>query len=226
MSYSNSASEQSGYALLVVLSALAILTALYAISSRLSLSASLRGGSEVRLAENGFENMETLLAAIQNLDKGNSLAGQAVVSVNGSDKAINIVDVGGLVDLNSASPQLIDTLFRHLDMEHDAAERFREWRRTPYRLQRISDLKWIAGATPQTIALMKTVATVHSGRRGVNLENAPNSLVELLGEATLTQFATAPSGSNYAVFDGTNGTRIGVIHLRPGDATPKFLLVE
>lgn len=106
------------------------------------------------------------------------------VELNGQILEANFQDVGGLVDLNYASPELLEGLLIALGLTSQEATAvmltFRDFRRTGLGLQRVSDFERIVGLVPNTLPTLANFTTVHSGRTGIAPDVAPLRLLELL----------------------------------------------
>ena len=102
------------------------------------------------------------------------------VTAGGLDHTIRFEDVGGRIDLNTASPILIEAVLRSDDFADDALENYRTWRRTGWRLQRISDLTRIAGLAPEDVDKFAGVTTVFSGRQGIAIADINSATREFL----------------------------------------------
>ena len=120
---------------------------------------------------------------------------------------VTIQDQGGLVDLNTASPPLIDRLLEGLglakpesqalqaalrdyrDPDHDAQTGGSEPATYPGRktgpkngpFSTPEELDQIPGLTEQVFATLTRVTTVSSQQMGIDLERAPQELRQLLG---------------------------------------------
>ena len=207
-------SSSSGFALLVVLSTLAILTLLFAISTARSLSHLQYQQIEVGLAEQNFRDHEALKAVVERADIDEVRRGGSIsINLSGENSNLQLIDVGGLIDLNSASPPLLESLFAALDLDPDALASFRRWRQQSRRLLRVEDLERIVGENID-LALLQGVATVFSGRAGVAADQAASSVQNLFGDSTdLSQFASPPSNSSFLIHEGDRP--LGVVFFAP-----------
>lgn len=125
-----------------------------------------------------------------------------------------MVDVGGLVDLNSVAPALLGAYFEALGLDRGDLATFRTWRQQSRRLLNVSDLPRIIGK-PMDVALLQRTATVHSGRSGLALNEVPDALRGLLSTALdLEPFASPASGVSYLVLNEAHP--IGAVHFPPG----------
>lgn len=206
-----------------MLSTLAILTLLFAVSTRLSLAHLQTQNTELLLAERNATRVHLLETARDLLAKDSSIRD---ISVQLADTVyvIKVVDAGGLVDLNTASPNLLDSYLDAIGLTIEERERFRAWRQSSKRLLRFSDLIRVSDASDSDTTLLSATATVFSGRSGVSLQEASLETQDLLAPFWQDSWATAPSNSNFELFliKENRVKRIGVVHLRP-DGTTKIL---
>lgn len=217
---------RKGFALLVVLSTLSILTLLFAISTRLSLAHMRAQDTDLILAERAAMNPVLLREAATELRR---TPGTTTLAVELGDRAYDlaIVDAGGMIDLNAATPSLLDAYLGAIGLTSAERDRFRSWRRTTGRLLRVVDVPRISGASNLDLALLQETATVYSGRTGVAREVMPERLARLLPESLPPGWISAPSGTNFYVFrhlpEGL--LPVGALHLRPS-GVPKLLWVD
>ena len=139
------------------------------------------------------------------------------MTLGGETHRLQVRDVGGFVDLNTAQPYLLDQYLSEIGLTSAEIEQFRTWRQTSKRLLRIEDLIRVTDAQDADRSLLLATATVYSGRRGVAMDQAPEALKDILDPLWNEAWATAPSGANFAVMrtDGLGALRLGVIHIRP-----------
>jgi len=159
------------------------------------------------------------------------------VQLGGKIFRIELQDTGGMIDLNTAAPDLIERLAGYLSLPPNALDRFRAWRRTPYRLLRTSDFLRITGAPRELEDRLAQVATVFSGRRGIAPNVAPQEIVEMfLGQGSSREMLaaeigeamiSAPSGVNFLVSVEDTGTGqqwlAGAVHLPPQEQSRRIL---
>lgn len=210
----------NGFAIIVVLASLLILTTVFAIASQRSLAHVQTQTVERTLAQRQFNHAE-VLTALLSLDRDAFGADTVALPAPFDGLPLRLQDVGGLVDLNTAAPELLTRLLATLGAPDDAAARLREWRRTGQRLQRVDDLIRIAGLDAAERDNLLALATVHSGRQGIAAEVAPDAARDLAGG--LPQ--TAPSLVNFAVYlaSDTRSALIGVISI-PTSADARRIL--
>ena len=216
--------RRGGFAIIVVLSSLLVLTALFAIASQRSLSHIYGQASERDLVVRRTANAEILTLLI-GLPPPVLSDGNITLPEPYADISLRIQDVGGLVDLNTASPELLDRMYGQLGISPSAAAEFRSWRRDGRRLLRVSDLIRITGRQGTDL---DTIATVYSGRRGIAADLAPPEVVHLFGNAVgdiPAAFQSAPSGANYSIYD-EQGNHLGVISVSAQDGQSRVLEVR
>lgn len=206
----------SGFALLVVLSVLAILTLLFAISSARSLAHLKYQRAEARLAADHFRDQELLKAIVQRGELSDLQTGETgSILLAGTFETYRAVDVGGLVDLNTAAPPLLEALFAGLGLGPQDLDVFRQWRQQSRRLLRVEDLGRIVDQDVDSARLLQST-TVFSGRSGIALDAAPDDVLDVFTEnADPSQFGSQPSNSSYAIVK--DGKPIGVVFFAPSD---------
>lgn len=203
------APERRGFALPVVLAGLLLATALFAIAQTRSIAVLSQLETErvalARLAEGGdllTLSMSALLAApdLRRLDLG-----------DGTSRVLIFQDVGGLIDLNAAHPELLDKLADHLGLGPASMTRFRDWRRSGRRLLSVHDLARLTDLPAERQAELSSLATVFSGRFGIDPDSAPLPVLEIAGGRDLpAAFRSGPSSSVFSIWltgDGQAGPR-------------------
>lgn len=225
------ASRKHGFALVVVLFSLAILTLLFSAASTRTL-ASLQFSTGEVLASDRVQVRVELLDALVTLGLPE---GDVFVW---SGRNADLQSTGGLVDLNTAAPELLERLLIGYGLpatqRADALQSYRTWRRSGWRLQRVSDFARIAGLADTDLPGIKGLATVHSGRTTISGEQAPIALLEhLTGQVgsrdTLTGALTPgllgpATRANFAVFDGAD--RLGVVSFGPTADQHRILAIN
>lgn len=215
-----------GFALIVVLFALLILTALFATAQNIALSQLQLKASENTLIVRGHENNSILELAIdwrlrtqaENLDS-------FFVEFETGPAEVIFQDVGGLIDLNTASPDLLSKLAEYLGIDRTGLSAYRDWRRTPHRLLRISDFARVTNSEATPSANLSTLATVHSGRPGFAQDVATSDVLKVVG-GTPESFQSAQSGVNFLVLirhENKTAKGIGTIHLGPSKTQSRIL---
>ena len=218
-----------GFALIVVLSSLAILTIIFSVASSRTMSRLLDGATERTLAQRNFNAHEMLKLAIQ---LKSSAAGRDLTEFElqiGSEKqTLFLQDVGGLIDLNTAAPEILEKIIEAFDLGPDAMTNYIAWRRSGRRLQRVGDFLRITGSEQARLTELTALTTVKSGRRGIAPDQAPTEVLALLGEEELPAiWITPPSTVNFAVIlHGENTRRIGVVHIGQALGEGRVLVVD
>ena len=196
-----------GFAIIVVLSGLMVLTALLAVASQRSLAHLIDSSSEVRLARSQHDRMALLRLVRRTGAAEDPELTDLPPPYDGL--TVRLQDVAGLVDLNTAAPELLDALFARLGLSEQELRRFRTWRGQGHRLLRATDLIRVAEADPQVAPMLARVATVFSGRTGVAGAVAPPEVIEMLRSGTSSippeLLALAPSRTNFVVVVGETG---------------------
>lgn len=170
-----------GYALITVLFSLAIITILLTSASRLNINHA-RYVSDQTVLANRLSEAETFL----NLSVAEwRLQGKPQLvsfEFQGESYVTEFQDVGGLIDLNTASPSLLFTLLTavHIENPTDVIAKYQAWRQQGFRLQRVSDFARVAGFSSEAAQRIGPFVTVHSGRRGIAPNASPLILLELL----------------------------------------------
>lgn len=228
-------SRTDGFALIVVLFSLLILTALFAIAQNRSLSHLHDAASEERLIRNGQLARDLLdLAIALRHASGDERVTAFPVEVDGEPAVMRLQDVGGLVDLNTASPALLALLADRLVLPSDALARFRAWRRTPRRALRVSDFARVTGLDDENLPALLQIATVYSGRAGIAPEVAPQAVLDMLGasrpEDVPDTLRSPPSGANFVVTvlrdRAASDVPLGVIHVGSASDASRVLALE
>ncbi|WP_284165983.1 hypothetical protein [Frigidibacter sp. SD6-1] len=123
---------------------------------------------------------------------------------------LNLQDVGGLIDLNTANPDLLSRLADDLKVSHDGMRDLREWRRLSLRLLSLQDFVRLTGAAPDSLERLRSAATVHSGRPGIDIASASLSALEIATGSSGTDeelrrhvpsvFSSQPTGTIFDVY--------------------------
>jgi len=202
-----------GFAIVVVLSTLLILTTIFAITSARSIQHLKNVSADVVLADRQARDADKMRVLLS-LDPTIGLPSQVTVA----GETLTLVDVGGLIDMNTAAPAVLQHLFRTRDFPETAATDFIKWRQQGRRLQRVDDIIRITGATTVDIADILQIATVYSGRRGIATEVASPPVIALMnagGDSFVSAHTSPASLTNYAVFAGER--YIGSINIPEND---------
>ncbi|WP_159086864.1 hypothetical protein [Loktanella sp. Alg231-35] len=214
-------SGQSGFAIIVVLSSLLILTILFAIASQRSMAHVQTQSAERYLAKQRHENA-AILTILRDMGDEAASFDTLTLPVPFEGATVRLQDVGGLIDLNTASPELLERMFDVVGFPEDAARSVRDWKQDGQRFIRIDDVIRVTNADAILLDDMQFVATVHSGRRGI----APSVALDAVLEIAAVNDEAAPSMANFAVYRaGRQGERlIGVVNL--GSSATQSRLLE
>ena len=211
-----------GFALITVLFSLAVLTILFSTASVRSVNHLRNAAVDVRLAIENTQRMDVLRLAARHANADGENAFTAVIG--DVEWTIQLKDVGGLIDLNTAAPELLERLILDLGgdamIATEALNRYQDWRRDGGRLARTSHFLRVTGLVQEHRERLRQVATVYSGRRGIAPEVAPIEVLRIvtcrdedrpylvgLVEAGLI---SAKSGGNFVVrATGTRETVLG-----------------
>ncbi|NSX56998.1 hypothetical protein [Parasulfitobacter algicola] len=221
------AKSRAGFALVTVLFTLAILTVLLAVASERTMTRLQETSLDRQIALMGHTNRDALHLSIIDLINDQSPGFEGML----------YQDVGGLIDLNTASPALLQRLFADITEttadRDDALRAYRTWRRQGRRLIRVDDLPRISGLPWSVITRLHQTATVHSGRTGISPDVAPLPVLEIVTGETGTQdqlaervdpaFVSPPSNVNYLIYRDRNLIG-GVNALRVGQ--PRILFIQ
>lgn len=209
--------DQSGFALIAVLFSLVILVLLFGSAQKNFIAhATFLGAQTHKEADDII--VQDLIAIIHLYSTNPDITS---IEIDGEAMSIDFQDAGGLVDLNTASPDLLHLLLTGIGIEDVSTTlaKYQSWRRQGYKLQRISDFARITGLPFSVTADLAPFATVKSGRKGIDPDSAPLALLEILTGATgsgeyLAELIPAPlrspaSNVNYVVsLMGSDGTTI------------------
>ena len=214
------ATRKAGYALIVVLGMLATLALVFSITTVLVQTRSKGYHSEFVLAKKNSRVSGLLDVALVSLLDDPAVAGKGLqLAVDGVFYDIQYQDVAGLIDLNTASPELLDPVFVKFNIEPDMQDIFWEWRGAGNAFYRLSDFQSLMQTKFEDGEELTEIATVLSGRRGVSLDVAPEEVTSLfpslhadqdqLDPRLIEYFSTPPSDVNFRVLISANGQRIG-----------------
>lgn len=229
-----------GFALIVVLAGLAILTSLFAITTNVTMAHLQSNRSNSVLAENMHLNGDILQWVLSAAPPVADKTAPLWREMNGTNVTVHLQDAGGLIDLNTATPDLLDLLVTQMDLPAEALTDYRAWRRTPYRLLRVTDFLRVTGAGPEHRDWLLQVATVYSGRPGVAPDHAPLPVLELITERTgardtlaksLPDHLISPaSGTNFNVMAEMNSVGghvlIGTVHITSASKKSRVLWAQ
>jgi hypothetical protein len=214
---------RDGFALPVVLGGLLLVTALFATAQQQTLGYL----SQIEAEHRALVRMDSRRQAID-------LAGALLMAFpdlrefafpDDSGRTLLLQDVGGLIDLNTAHPDLLDRLALALQVPSGGMERLRIWRQAGLRLLDLNDFVRLAGLPWQQTQKLPFVATVSSGRFGIDPETAPQVVLDIArgsGADVPEQFTDLPTSSVFTVWlidDTERPTYLGTMQLRPtGDS--------
>lgn len=221
-------SRHAGFALVVVLAGLTVLAALFAISSSRIVSHGLQQRGDMMLLDRRADT-------IAHLDQILGAGPDDIETL----KHVTLIDTGGYIDLNTGAPRLIAMLIEALGLPEEAYRQYRDWRRTPHRFLRLEDFLRVTGADPSGITLLRGLATVHSGRRGIAPDHAPLAVLELVTGSTgplerliaevPQDLVTPASGVNFRAWalsaEGPERA-LGVLHLPKPREQRRVLWIE
>lgn len=172
--------HQRGYALITVLFGLAVITLLFTSASRLNLAHARLTSDQVFLSSQSTEISSRLNLALAARAK----TGAETVSFEyqGNSLTAHFEDVGGLVDLNAASPALLKALLLGLEIgkPNAALTRYRNWRRQGNRLIRVADFARVADISHTEMTNLEPHVTVFSGRPGIAGKVASTELLQMV----------------------------------------------
>ncbi len=222
----------------MVLGGLAVLTAVFAVSTSLSLSRLQVRRADYVLSLTQQTYRDILQQVIWKCAEAPCPSTMTFTQMGGG-YTVTLVDVGGLIDLNTVSPALLERLYDDLGIDAAQAKRFRDWRRMPHRLLRVSDFARLTGLPMEQWERLGQVATVYSGRTGIAPDVAPLAVLQIaagpdgsldtLKESVPPEFRTAPSGTNFQVLVDRAGQRlvlIGAVHLPAGSNAGRVLWMK
>jgi len=185
------------------------------------------------------------------------------LSVFDHETSVSVRHVDGLVDLNAAGDRLLATLFASAGADAQDARRLaaavQDWRDAdsiaraggaetddyrglglPWgvsngRFRRIDELRYVLGMTNDLFSKVAPLITVHSGRAGVDISEAPEALVAALAESGLPtdsrSTASAIGSGPYQIIasvkgDGETRVSIEAVVLLGGENDEAFTILE
>ncbi|WP_299862698.1 hypothetical protein [uncultured Roseobacter sp.] len=172
--------RRHGYALIVVLGALMILAFLASLSSKTLLAEHQNSRATLELQARQALSID---AVDHVLDLALGAQTPARIPLPGQEGVwVELVDLGGLIDLKTARSALSAKVMERLDLTADQERRFRNWQRDPGREGDLSAVLRAIGGTPDQLALLSHVATLRSGRPGVSPQHAPRAVLDLIAK--------------------------------------------
>lgn len=225
--------SSAGFALILVLASLLILTTLFAIIQTRSLNYRFWAGTEQTILTNQLYNHEALRLAIS-LRIANP---SETIFDLGDGKKIVLQDVGGLIDLNTAAPELLDRLANDIGVTPNGLRRYHEWRAAGHRLMRVADFLRVTGAPDTAEPRLFAAATVFSGRSGIAPDVANLSALQIatgqvgsvvfLARSLPLKFRSEASGTNFEVALVTEKVPdpviIGIVNVGQTEDTSRIL---
>lgn len=196
-----STDRRNGFALPLVLGGLLLVSALFATAQTRGLSQISQLATEHELLNRMAEDRELLALALVAL--GNSEVSSDVLLADGSDRTLMLQDVGGLIDLNTAHPDLLQKICIHLTDDTSCIVKLRDWRRTGRRLLSVRDFGRIVGLPVAKVDGLAALATVYSGRFGIDPERAPDEVLLIARGQSATvpdAFRDQPTSSTFVVW--------------------------
>lgn len=206
----NSNTGKSGFALIIVLLLLLVITILFSISSSRMVAHLSRAGTDQLIAKRSFDRAALLDLASNvyaRIDPEVRVHQPLVITWDGQPAELILQDVGGLVDLNTGQPDLLNRYFTGLGVSDRGIAAFWQWRAASNRVRRVADVERVAGF--HSNGLLAETSTVHSGRDGFSTDEAPDKLLQLIGSGDIqsgigpsgltSDWSTPPSGVNYLV---------------------------
>lgn len=156
--------------------------------------------TEKRLLQQQFDNA-ALADVLSQMDlNAMTTTNNEIASPLQDGTKLVIQDVGGLIDLNTAAPELIAGVIDFLGLEPEAIEQYRTWQQDGRRLLQTDDFLRIVGEDMTLITSLSTIATVHSGERYVSNASSPESVRQIV--AGLDEvFVDQPTSDSFAVRD-------------------------
>ncbi|RLJ60751.1 hypothetical protein BCF46_0957 [Litoreibacter meonggei] len=225
---------RSGYALVVVLFSLVVLTLIFGTASTRTLTHIQRNQTNRLLAER-LTTKAAMAELLLALGPQTLLESKAQVWQLSLLQGVTLQPATGLVDLNTAHPALLSLLLEGYGLPdttiRKALEAHQAWRRHGRKLLRVSDFHRVTGLTADMLPEIENYATIYSGRTGIAATQAPTRLLQhLLGsddqrEALVGQIDPALVASGSVVnlhMIGETGMQ-AVLHLGGGASASRVL---
>ena len=192
--------RRSGFALIIVLMGLLTITALMTVIMQTLHGTTLRAATDRDLVSANAVNADLIRIALAAKAMDPDLE---VLSVG--DVTLRMIDVGGLIDLNTGTPGLIELLIEEFGGGPEEMVAYRTWRREGRRLARVEDFARVTGLKSIDITYLKGVSTVHSGRLGIAPDIAPMEVWNIIRKISERSsdlpphWVTLPSGQMFVV---------------------------
>lgn len=144
---------------------------------------------------------------------------------------VSLRDVGGLVDLNTATPELLQRLAQGLGITEMQMASFRTWRRMPHRTLSQNDFARVTQLSHEQFTLLDRLTTVFSGRSGISIDNTSEELVTVLGHthgSLPTNMQSEPTGTTFVVYalGGHNSTLVAIGTIRLSANMANGVIIE
>lgn len=163
---------KAGFALVVVLVTLAILTLLFTISSDRTISRVKSDQIELAILTKHQQSKEALsLAAVWKNKPENKDQDAFSITSNLTEMSIKLLDVSQFLDVNTANMKLANLFIQFLGGDEEAQKNYLAWRRRGVRMQRLSELPTILGIELLPEIKLERYATTFSGRKGVHFDS-------------------------------------------------------
>jgi len=178
-------SDSRGFALLTVLFSLAIISGLAALATAQIASYAKARALQVSSQHQASvvrSSMHVAAAYAQDLQQegGDTIIKEEAFRFGGSTYRISVIDVGGLIDVNTARLDLLREFLARIDPEFEEAIGILEdRRRAEQRFNSVGDFAAMAPFRQRFPARMQRFLTTHSGRSGISPEHAPTRLLQM-----------------------------------------------
>lgn len=178
--------RERGFALLTVLFGLAILSGLI-VAALFWAAAHQKSAARLSWEQEAAGVLDKTLAIAERIARRSLIAGNEVLPPpDGLPYAkLEVIDAAGLIDVNAARPDLTAHLlgalgFDELVLKTDLQAR----RRAGARFRSPDEFADFIGASDKQTALLVTMTTTRSGKRGVSPDHAPKRLLDILADET------------------------------------------
>ncbi|WP_214569024.1 hypothetical protein [Aliiroseovarius lamellibrachiae] len=213
-----------GFALIVVLSMLSVITFLVAGTTTRVVSRATDIDTEKRIMRTAHETAALLsfaIAAFGSSPKQIPPSQKVTVPWQDDYAELRLQDVAGLIDLNTADTALVETFVSAMGLPSSVIDTLQVRRSNSQRLESVGELPRVVGMPIEDMNAIAMFATVHSGRRGLALDVTPEDLIEALGGRDHLQSRfqqSKPSGAVYlAIVNGDGKDKLlGVVLLSQG----------
>ncbi|KNG93783.1 hypothetical protein ATO11_11450 [Pseudaestuariivita atlantica] len=212
---------------MVVLSMLAIITLLFAVASARLVAGQRLAFADLTLARYAHRTQSLVDIALKTFGTGpGKVPFDQPLDLQWGDARVTLYlrDVAGLIDLNTAPADMLRRLAEASDLPVDRVAAFAAAREPMTRLQRVADFRRIVGASDEAMAVVSRVATVVSGRQGIDPDAAPIEVLEVLAGRSGTRADLAlsldrawiapPTDTTFrvlAVIDGAPERALGIV---------------